>query len=95
MKRVAHERPDHGHQDEAEPRGRPPPQIQELSAPLPALGHPHHHHAARGAGDDVDERDLQAADGIEREGGGVEPPGDREVVHVRLQDLERHRQLQG
>ena len=60
-----------------------------------SLAHLDHHHAARGAGDDVDQRDLKAADGVGREGRGIEAPRDHVVVEVGLDDFQADRKLQG
>ena len=60
-----------------------------------SLAHLDHHHAARGAGDDVDQRDLKAADGVGREGRGIEAPRDHVVVEVGLDHFQADRKLQG
>ena len=45
--------------------------------------------------DQIEERNLQAADGIDREGGRVEPAGDDVLVVVDEDDLDADRQREG
>ena len=54
----------------------------------PSRGHLHHHHVGARGGQDVDERNLQAADGVDRERAGVESRRDDVLVQVGLHHLD-------
>ena len=64
-----------------------------LPFPKPS-GHSYHHDVGSRGRDEVDHRQLEAADGVNGEGGGIEIVGDDIVMEVRLERLQDDDQLE-